>query len=329
MKKLATLTLATFLTISITGCSTKKYFDPEDTTNIETSSTSISSSIKSLNRDGATLEDGKFISRLGVSEVALQEGFQFMNVSSINETLATNLKDKITVGSQVFDVNNVAIAASKDKGIIAILYSDNSIELRDQKNNVLFRDYLSISLANDTRITNPFFLGNLVLFPTLDGRIVVVAMDTRQAVKKISVDPEGQFNNIIYLDVMGDNETLVTATANKLVVISPRNIVSKDYEIKDVTVDGEFIYAATLDGKIIKLNKNLEEVGNHKFKFAKINALAVSKSAVYAAESQGYLIKISKDFTTTTVDDLNYDESEKIISSRNKFYIGDKVITLP
>ena len=329
MKKIATLTLATFLTISVTGCSSKKYFSPEDTTNIETSKTSLDSSIKSLNRDGATLEDGKFISRLGISEVALNEGFQFMNVSSINETLATNLKDKITVGTQVFDVKNVAIAASKDKGIIAILYSDNSIELRDQKNNVLFRDYLSVSLANDTRTTNPLFIGNLVLFPTLDGRIVVVAMDTKQAVKKISVDPDGQFNNVIYLDVMEDNETLVAATANKLVVISPRNIVTKEYEIKDVTVDGDFVYAATLDGKIIKFNKNLEEVGTQKFKFAKINALTASKTAIYGAESQGYIIKISKDFATSSVDDLDYSENEKIISSRNKFYIGDKIITLP
>jgi len=326
IKTLATLALVTFL---ITGCSTKKYFEPEDTTDVEVSTSSLIADIKTINRDGATLDNGSFISELGESQFQLKEDFYFLNTTSNSDAISTNLKDKIYIGEKEYDLKNVAIAATKKDNLIAIINSDNSLELRDTNNNILFREYETLSLANDTRTTNPFFLGNLVLYPTLDGKIVIVSLETKKVIKKISVDPRGQFNNIIYLDVMEDGETLVAASANNIVAISPRNVVTREYEIRDVALDGNFIYAATLDGRVIKFSKNLEEQATQKFKFAKINALASSKSAIYAAESQGYIIKISKDFSNVAVDDLSYDESEKIIAIKNKFFTGDKVIVLP
>ena len=326
MKSIATLILATLL---ITGCSTKKYYSPEETNDVEISTASLSSDIKSINRDGATLENGKFISKLGESEFTLNEDTYFLNTTSNNEAISTNLKDKIYIGQKEYNLKNVAVAVSTKDNLIAIINSDNSLELRDTNNNILFREYETLSLANDTRTTNPFFLGNLVLFPTLNGKIVIVSLETNKAIKKISVDPRGQFNNIIYLSVMDDGETLVAATANNIVAISSKNVVTKEYEVKDVALDGNFIYVATLDGRVIKFSKNLEEQVSKKFRFAKINALAASKSAIYAAESQGYIIKLSKSFSNISIDDLNYDESEKIIAIKNKFFTGDKVIVLP
>ena len=45
-----------------TACSSKQYFEPEDvSSNIELNKESMSSSIISMNRIGATLEDGKII----------------------------------------------------------------------------------------------------------------------------------------------------------------------------------------------------------------------------------------------------------------------------
>ena len=41
-------------------------------------------------------------------------------------------------------------------------------------NKTLFKEYLTISLANDTRITNPYFMNGLILFPTLNGRVLIV-----------------------------------------------------------------------------------------------------------------------------------------------------------
>ena len=93
--------------------------------------------------------------------------------------------------------------------------------------------------------------------------------------------------------------------------------------------NGESIFVALLNGEIKKFDKNLKEKNSLKFKYAKINALAISKEYIYAAESQGFIIKISKDFQNSFVDKLNYDEDDKIISFRNKFYTSNKVFILP
>jgi hypothetical protein len=37
----------------------------------------------------------------------------------------------------------------------------------------LFKEYLPLSLANDTRISNPLFMGNLILFPSLNGKVII------------------------------------------------------------------------------------------------------------------------------------------------------------
>ena len=64
MKYILTSVLALFL---FTACSGKKYYDPEDTsTNIELNKESMSSSISSMNKIGATLENNKFISKNGI-----------------------------------------------------------------------------------------------------------------------------------------------------------------------------------------------------------------------------------------------------------------------
>ena len=56
-----------------------------------------------------------------------------------------------------------------------MFYSNNTIELIDMSNNkTLFKEYSTYLLANDTRITNPYFMGNLILFPTLNGKVIIV-----------------------------------------------------------------------------------------------------------------------------------------------------------
>ena len=52
-----------------TGCSGKKYFEPEDvSSNIELNEESLPSSIKSMNKIGATLENNKIITEKGISD---------------------------------------------------------------------------------------------------------------------------------------------------------------------------------------------------------------------------------------------------------------------
>lgn len=327
MKYLLICISAIFL---FTACSGKKYFEPEDvSSNIELNKESMSSSITSMNRIGATLEDKRIITNNGISSFELPENFDFLNVTSDGKILATNYINKILIGSQERVVKDVVVAASLKDNKLALVYSSNTIELIDiDTNKTLFKEYLPISLANDTRITNPYFMGNLILFPTLNGKVIIVSALTNESVRNISVDPDSEFNNIISLNVIESSQTLIVASPNKVVSISTKEILAKNYEIRDIIVNKEDVYLATIDGQIIKLTPSLEEVAKKKYKYAKIHALAYSDS-LYAVESQGYLINLNQDFTDDKIYKFGFDNEERMIAVGDKIYFDSKYITLP
>lgn len=313
-----------------TACSGKKYFEPEDvSSNIELNKESMSSSIQSMNKIGATLENKKIITDKGISSFELPENFEFLNVSSDGKIIATNYINKILIGDEERVVKDVVVAASLKDNKLALVYSNNTIELIDVKTNkTLFKEYLPISLANDTRITNPYFMGGLILFPTLNGKVVIVSASTNESIKNISVDPDSEFNNIISLNVIESTQTLIVASPNKVVSISPKEIISKNYEVRDIIVKNNDVYLATIDGQIIKLTPSLVEVAKKKYKYAKIHALAFSNS-LYAVESQGFLINLNQDLTDDKIYKFSFDNKERMIAIGNKVYYGSKYITLP
>ena len=313
-----------------TACSGKKYFEPEDVSNnIVLSKESLSSSITSINKIGATLEDKRFLTKNGISDVELPEGFDFLNLTEDGKVIATNYLDKILVGNVEKPMKDVVVAASLKDGKLALVYSNNTIELQDMATSkTLYKEYLPLSLANDTRITNPYFMGNLVLFPTLNGKVIIVSSINYESIKNIAVDPDNEFNNIISLNVIESSQTLIVASPNKIVSISPKEIISKDYEVRDVIVNKKDIYVATIDGQIKKLTPNLNEVASKKYKYAKIHALAFTDS-LYAVESQGFLINIKEDFTTSVIYDFSFDNEERMIAIGNRIYFDSQYITLP
>ncbi len=182
----------------LSGCSGKKHYEPiETSSNIELNKESLSSNIKSMNKIGATLDDNKIITKEGISSFELPEGFEFINLTNDGKIIATNYIDKILIGNEERVVKDVVIAASVKDNKLALIYSNNTIELIDMSNNkTLFKEYSTLSLANDTRITNPYFMGNLILFPTLNGKVIIVSGINNESVKNIAVDPDNEFLHI-------------------------------------------------------------------------------------------------------------------------------------
>ena len=313
-----------------TACSGKKYFEPEDvSSNIELNKESMSSSILSMNKIGATLENNKIITDKGISSFELPENFEFINTTADGRVIATNYIDKILIGKEERAVKDVVVAASLKDNKLALVYSSNIIELIDTNTNkTLYKEYFQSSLANDTRIANPHFMGNLILFPTLNGKVVIVSTLTNESIRNISVDPDKEFNNIISLNVIESSQTLIVASPNKVVSISPKEIISKDYELRDIIINKDDVYIATIDGQIIKLTPNLVEVAKKKYKYAKIHALAFSDS-LYAVESQGFLINLNKNLTDDKIYKFSFDNEERMIAIGNKIYYDSKYITLP
>lgn len=323
------LAIVVFVAI-LTGCSGKKYFEPkeiEPTPKYEKNT--IKSEIKSMNKVGATLDNGVFISELGLSSYELKSGFEFINLTDDKKVIATNNIDKILIDNIEISSSNPIIAASLVDDKLAVIYSNNSVELFDvNTNRTLFKEYFTLSLANDVRVTNPVFIGSLVLFPTLNGRLVIVSLVTNEIVRNIAVDPDNEFQNIIAVGFINNEETLVVASPNKIISISPRDTVTKEYEIRDIIFAQNSIYLANIEGEIIKLNEGLEEEAKIKFKYAKFFALAF-KDSLYALESQGFLINIDKNLENEKVYKFKFDNSKRVIAIDDKIYFNKSFIKLP
>ena len=325
MKIFSLLIITLFI---LTGCSTKKYFEPEETNgDFEQNSKDMPAKIIEFNRSGATLENGQVVTKNEISQYKLPEGYEFINTSK-NGIIATDNKSKIIIKdkSNTIDVGGIVVAASIKDSILAIVYSNNSFALYDlDKKKYLLKEYLTESLANDTRITNPIFMQNLVLFPTLNGKIKVVALKEKKIVRTITVDTEGTFSNIIYLNVV--ENTLIAATSNKLVTVGTGNVSKKEYQVRDVITNKKNIYVATIDGQLIKLDFDLNVLAQKKYKFARFYAIAFGTS-LYALESQGYIINVDEDFKKDKILDFSFDAEQKAIAIGNKLYFGDEYLEL-
>ena len=129
MKYIILSLLSLFL---FTACSSKKYYEPEKTSsNINLNKESISSSISSMNKIGATLENKKIITKNGISNFQLPEGFDFLNTTEDGRVIATNYIDKILIGKEEKQLKDVVVAASLKNEKLALVYSNNTIELLD------------------------------------------------------------------------------------------------------------------------------------------------------------------------------------------------------
>jgi hypothetical protein len=314
------------LVFILAGCAGKEFYEPEDTLgDYENSKASLNGDIISMNKDGATLDSGEIITKRGVSKFKIPEGYHFLNISE-DVVISSNYKDKVLLDKKEIDVSGVVVAATLKDEKLALVLSNNSILLYDTSTDkILLKEYFNHSFVNDTRIANPFFMSNIILFPTLDGKIIVVSSANNRVLKNIVVDANGQFNNIIFLNVIED--TLVAATANKVISVGDGVLNLKDYNVRDIISKDNNIYIATIDGQIIKTDISLNIINRKKYKYAKFYALAYGTS-LYALESQGYLINIADDFKTDSIYDFDFDNKQKVIALEDTIYYDDEYMIL-
>lgn len=306
-----------------TGCESKKYFEPEAITEgIELEGYEISDNVVDFTHEGVTLGDNSFLSKKRDLETKLTEGFKFLNEEGEN-FLSANLSNQLLIQNnkgeeKLLTFSSNVISAAKNKKLVAAILSENVAVLYDlDKDKIVFKEYLSVSRVNDIKITSPVFLDTLILYPTLDGKVLIVDSKTNSIYKTINIDPKSEINNITFLETVGNS--LVAATPNKLFTFNNGRVNIKTLEVRYVTVHDEDIYVATLDGRIIKYDLRLFEKKSKKFKFAKFHALGYG-SMLYALESQGYMITMDKDLEDVNVYEFDFDNEQKVITIGNKLY---------
>ena len=319
------------LFLVLQGCSSKQYFEPNESRffGFDKKTYTTTAYISTLTAEGATTKDRRVINKNGVSQSQLLDGYEYL--AQIDQSiLSADKKGNIYISDENLTLNftNNVIGATKKGSLLALLFGDNSYGIWDIKlGKFLLKEYAPMSYINDTRIAIPIILQNITLFPTLDGKIVIVDNKTFKVTRSIVVDIKNEIKNIILLKTIGD--TLIAASNNKIVSLNNGKFSQKELPILNYYVSDEAIYLALLDGSVMVLDFDLAILQNKKYKFAKFHAIALdSKKNIYLVETQGYIVRIASDFSKDEIFSFPFYEDEKIFVSGNKIYYENKLLDL-
>jgi len=314
------------------GCSSKKYFEPEQTFSAAGAATSYGDAIVDQSRDGATLQSGHYIGKAGISKINLGQGYRFLSESS-HYVLATNPEGLLKIikkanGSvlRTVDMKVPIVSAAIENGMIAYILNDNTFGLYSvSKDKKIVENKSEITYAIDTRAATPMFIDNLAVLPMLDGKLVVIDKNDPENATVIYLSSENVFNNVIYLSRSGN--TMVAATPKKLITIGSEGQDELRANISDVAVANGAIYLFTKEGEIIKLDKALNEKAKKKFKFVHFSASTAVGGRVYGLDQQGSLIVLNSNLTKYKIYDIGEVKTPVFITG-NKLYKDGNIIHL-
>jgi len=330
--KIALIALSASMAILFSGCSHKEVFKPENVKGEWRNAGHLSASIGQVSQSAAVLENGHLLTKAGEKAFKIPEDYRLINISDswiITESPDGNLvllPEDGTDGKVTFELKRGVAAASIQNGVMAVLFTNNEMALYSvESKKLLFKEPSNAPVAVDARIANPYFLKELVVFLTLDGKLVIVNSETKQVLRSVVVSSEEYFNNITYLNVIDNN--LVASTGYGLLALSQKEAREK-YEIRNIAYTSEGIWITTKQGEIIALSPTLQFKAKKKFPFAHFVGISVQNDRVYVLEQEGYMIALTKNLLAYDIYDVDLDVENKIFVGDGSFYFDDRYINI-
>lgn len=313
------------------GCSSKEVYTPENLKGEWRSSGSIDSSIVRVTQSAALLDNGAILMKNGKQGVKIPEDFRFINLSGEWVIVQNSVGDvhfipQNGIGEHiVLELKKTVAAISVQGDTVAIVFGNNEMALYSlESKKMTFKENSNAAITVDDRIVNPYFLKDLVVFSTLDGKIVIVNETTKQLVRSIIVGSEEYFSNITYLNVIDNN--MIASTGSSVLSLSQKEVREK-YDVRDIVANLDGIWLTTKQGEVVALGTNLQYKAKKKFPFAHFVGLNVQNDRVYAIERGGYLIALSKDLLDVDVYDIDM-KNDTVFVSDKKIYFNDQYIEI-
>ncbi|MEA2091957.1 MAG: hypothetical protein U9O83_06300, partial [Campylobacterota bacterium] len=284
-----------------------------------------------VSSDVAMLQSRKVLLKDRVIENTIEKSHRLIG-SSDGWVLSSNINGQLTIDfmddksmKKSFNLKKTIAGASIKDDILAVLFADNEMALYSiSKESLLVKVQGSAPVVVDSRIVNPYFMNDLVLFLTLDGKIVIVNSKLKKKLRTTIVSSEDNFNNIIYFNVI--DSKLIAATGHKILSMAAKEI-RVSYEIRNIAYDNKYIFITTKQGEVISLTSDLQVNAKVKFPFAHFLGLIIDKDKIYVLEKEGYIIEISKDLLTYDVYEVDIKDGY-IFAADKMFYIDDKYISV-
>jgi len=323
------LMVAIISTFTLTGCSGKKYFEPENTAKASGAINGHKGKAVYLTRDGVTFDNNTYVGKKSAG--SLKSGEVYLGESATH-LLTTNQGGRLSLVnkkskkvSQVVDFDVPIVSAAVKNGLLVYLLQDNTFGIYKLSSKTkLVENKAEDAFAVDARIASPIFIDNLAVVPTLDGKLLIMDMYHPENAKVIYISSESRLNNVIYLSRMGN--LLVASTPNRVMTIG-----SAEGEftqgISEVAISKGAIYIFTKSGEIIKVDSSLKKLAYKKFKFAHFSAATAFGGRVYALDQKGSLIVMDADLKKHRIYDVGEVDKFAIVSG-HKIYKDNRVISL-
>ena len=330
--KLIPLVLSVSALVLISGCSHKEVYKPENVKGEWRNAGHLSASISQTTQSAALLKNGRLLTKEGEKNIQIPESYRLLNANDgwiITVSPEGNLVLFPEDGSDAkvtFEFKRQVAAASIQNDTVAILFSNNEMAIYSlESKKLLFKEPSNAPIAVDARIANPYFLKELVLFLTLDGKIVIVNSETKKVLRSVVVSSDEYFNNITYKNVIDNN--LLASTGTAVLALSQKEAREK-YEIRNIAYTADGIWLTTKQGEIIALSPTLQFKAKKKFPFAHFVGISVQNDRVYALEQEGYMIALTKNLLAYDVYDVDMDSDNKIFLGDGRFYFDDRYINI-
>ncbi len=205
--------------------------------------------------------------------------------------------------SIIIPLETFALSASVKGNLLAVVLADNSANLYDiTSQKLLFSEKGSPSTTINSLMAMPIFMDTVVVFPMLDGRLLVVdyVHGNPTPIRNIVISSDKSFNNITYLIVDGNN--MIASTGKRILSVVSGQEFNYDGDIVDLLYDKGTLYVLTLDGQILQMDKSLRELNSVKLPFASLNTIVLNHNKLYSLEKRGYVIEVDlNDFNSYNV----------------------------
>jgi len=323
--------LIPIIIILLSGCSSKEVFTPQELADDWGQYKSLEDNIIDTSFNIAKLDNGKVLTNNGVLNIKVAPKYRVVSQSD-GWIITSSMDGNLTLTAEIdptlqeqFALKKTVASASVHGDTLAVLFADNEMALYSiSTKDLLLKEQGGQAIAVDSRIVYPYFMDDLVLFSTLDGKVIIINSKAKKKLRTTIVSSEDNFNNIIYFNIIENK--IVAATAHKILSMSQKEIREK-YEIRNIAYNSDNLFITTKQGEIISLTPELEVNAKLKFPFAHFLGLIISNDKIYALEKEGYIIESPTDLSTFSVYDVDIDEGFVFVADK-MFYVNDKYISV-
>jgi hypothetical protein len=323
--------------IYFSGCSIKVY-EPKKTQSKKLKDSYRYGGLSDYTKNGLTFKEMKlkYVKKQSFLDDGVRADFVNYDLKNnylnkfvkINDDLAA-YGDKLYVISskKVYKLPFLIYSATKNGNLVALVFENGKYgvyDLQARKMKYLYDsdEVLSVRYTH----ADPLFYKDLILYPLLSGGVAVTESKNGQYIRTLNIS-QNQFNdNVIYLKIVGDQ--LFMATPSKLMLFNPSFLIDYKADIKHITDYQGCLYLFTVDGDIVKLNKDLKVIKKVKLPYASFFAPSVCKGNIWTVEKGGYLLKISPDLNVTVYTGNGFDTNNALKIKGCKIYNDNKVFMI-